>query len=594
MNPSKSTPNAAQLLPQWRDAWEPALAVWSPFTKLAPPTWLLDARQEKTAGLGDSFAMIRLTDHEILISLRQIAAKRLGRFSREVLAHEIGHHVLAPGDLVDNGRMLARLRSALPGLESMAPFVGNLYTDLLINDRLTRAEGLDLPGLYRALKPEEETGETWKLYMRIYELLWSLASGTLTRGEIPAAMQVDATLGARLIRAYRDDWLEGAGSFAALFEPYLRREQGRQEKVFDSLLDATRAGEGEEIPDGLAELDEGELTGALHPMDDPELSGVDESEPPRSGAAQDRGGKEAERRGGRKRRYRGPTEYKDLMASLGVKVDADRLVMRYYKELARRHLIPFPSRPMPRAADPLPEGLDPWDPGEPLSSVDWLESVIRAPHIIPGVTTVQRSYGTVDGSEPERQPLDLYLGIDCSGSMANPALRLSYPVLAGTVVALSALRAGARVMACLSGEPGRYQETEGWVRSEREILELLTGYLGTGYAFGIGRLQAAILDQPAAQRHRHLFIITDADLFYMLDQTQGGWRIAAESVKRAGGGATALLNIPYTPGQAEKKAIARLQDAGWSIHRVSSEEELVTFARAFARQTYHRGEVNTG
>jgi hypothetical protein len=334
-------------------------------------------------------------------------------------------------------------------------------------------------------------------------------------------------------------------------------------------------------------MDEGEISGNLHPLDDPELSGLDESRPAPSSGPQ--GGEEAEKIGGRKRRYRGPMEYRELLQSTGVKVPPELLVMRYYKELARRHLIPFPTRLVARAADPLPEGLDPWDPGEPLSQVDWLESIIRAPHIIPGVTTVQRSYGTVEGGEPKREPLDLYLGIDCSGSMVNPAMHLSYPVLAGAVVALSALRAGAKVMACLSGEPGSFEETDGWVRSERQILRLLTGYLGTGYAFGITRLQASILDQPPAQRPRHLFIITDADLFYMLGQTKGGWNIAEEAAKKAGGGATALLNIPYTLGKEEQKAIARLENCGWTIHQVSSEEELITFARAFARRTYQEG-----
>jgi hypothetical protein len=583
-------PAGRHLLPAWQAAWEPALATWSRFTKLEEPRWLFTREEEKRAGLTDSFAMIRLSDHSIVISLRQVAAQHLDRFAQEILAHEIGHHVLAPADLADNARMLARLRSALPGLGQLAPFVGNLYTDLLINDHLARSAELDLAGLYKSLRGDESPGELWNLYMRIYEQLWSLERGTLSSEPLSSELITDAALGARLVRVYSRDWLEGASRFAALLYPYLAKEQKKADKGFGSLLDASQAGAGEDIPDGMAEIEEAEISGSLHPRDDPELSGIDSplevvdgdtSANPQAGDT---------RRGGRKRQYRGPAEYTELMKSTGVTAATDRLVMRYYKELARSHLIPFPSRRMPRASDPLPEGLDPWDAGEPIADVDWLESINRSPQVVPGVTTVQRSYGSTEGGDPEKLPLDLYLGIDCSGSMSNPAMQLSYPVLAGVVVALSALRAGAKTQACLSGEPGDHDQTDGFVRSETAILGLLTGYLGTGYAFGVGRLKESILDVPAFSRAVHLLIISDADWFYMLDQFPRGWQIAEQALIKAGGGATAVLNLPYATGNPEQKAIKRLQAIGWQVALVSSEAELVDFARAFARDTYHRGE----
>jgi hypothetical protein len=66
--------------------------------------------------------------------------------------------------------------------------------------------------------------------------------------------------------------------------------------------------------------------------------------------------------------------------------------------------------------------------------VDWPESLTRSPQVIPGVTTVKRVYGTSEGTSPEKVPVDLYLGVDCSGSMLNPRYGLSYPVLAWQVV----------------------------------------------------------------------------------------------------------------------------------------------------------------
>ena len=74
----------------------------------------------------------------------------------EILAHEIGRHVLAPATLTDHARCLSRMRRALPGLDAQAPMIANLYTDLLINDRLQRSAGLRMDEIYRRLGKREK------------------------------------------------------------------------------------------------------------------------------------------------------------------------------------------------------------------------------------------------------------------------------------------------------------------------------------------------------------------------------------------------------------------------------------------------------
>src|SRR6185503_2731150 len=106
-------------------------------------------------------------------------ACRVESFATEVLAHEIGHHVLAPATLTDHARMIARMRWALPTIEQKAPLVANLYTDLLINDRLERSARLRIDHIYRLIATGKKTGATWTLYMRIYEVLWNLPRGAL-------------------------------------------------------------------------------------------------------------------------------------------------------------------------------------------------------------------------------------------------------------------------------------------------------------------------------------------------------------------------------------------------------------------------------
>lgn len=569
MNPR----NVTLLRKQWEAEWEEALATFSRFTKLTPPHYATSGREAKRQGLTDSFAMIRLVDKTIVINLEEIQTSKLEDCARVILAHEIGHHVYAPGDLNDNARLMARIRRGLPTRESGAAMIANLYTDLLINDRLQRSAGLDVAEVYRRLKPAH-SDRLFTLYLRIYEVLWNLAPNTLVDCPKDEELHSDAILGARLIRAYSKAWLSGAGRFACLFLPYLLELPEEPASPF-IWFDTVCASTGAELPDGLSQLDDDELAGNIHPAEDPSLSGL-HKEPGHSTDSR-------ETVGGQKNQIRDVTEYVALMKSIGVQVDEKQMVMRYYRELAVPHLLPFPSVVLPHAVDPLPEGLDPWDLGAPMAQLDWVASLTYSPIVIPGMTTLERAYGTSDGGEPHRTPLDLYVGIDCSGSMSNPACKLSYPVLAGSIVSLSALRRGAKVMACLSGEPGEHSETDGFVRSEKEILRILTGYLGTGSSFGIERLRKTFLTAPPWDNMIHILVVSDGDLFWMLDGVKDGWEVAKEAAARARGGATAVLEV--TPASYAGQ-IARLASIGYDVHCLADRASLVDFARAFSRRHY--------
>ncbi len=587
-----ATADLEALRDRWALAWPGALALWSRYTQLHDPTWCFTRQEEADAGLEDSFAMIRFADHAVVISLRQIAARGLSGFAREILGHEIGHHVLCPGNLDDHARLIARIRRGIPGKEHLAAFLANIYGDLLINDRLQRQAGLDLAGVYKALGGGS-TDKLWTLYLRVYEILWSLKSGSLLAGILPERIDSDAHLGARLVRVYARDWLDGAGRFAALCYPYLLEDDGQGiRNLLKSWQDTKNAGRGGN-PGGLAEIEAGEEEGAIHPAEDPAITGID-AEGGRPDARKNAGKPVSgmDRRGSQlpQKRYREPSGYGDLLRDAGVKISNEEAAMRYYRELALPHLVSFPEKRNPRALEPLPEGLEVWDSGEPLEQIDWLQSVILSPRVVPGLTTVQRTYGDSPGEDPERVPLDLYVGIDCSGSMVNPRQALSYPVLAGCVIALSALRAGARVMAVLSGHPGPHSATVGFVDDEREVLGILTGYLGSGYAFGIPLLAGAFAGRRPIDRPAHILIVSDHDIFAMLEEKTGagtGWRIAREALAAARGGGTFVLHMPM---DWEPEKTERLREEGWRTHGVQAWEDIVPFAREFSRRVWGGGE----
>jgi len=579
---------------EWVRQWPAALAIWSQFVKLHDPQWCFTDKDESRERLSDSFAMIRLNDHSIVISLRQIESLGLQRFAKEILAHEIGHHVYCPADLTDNARLLARIRVGLPTKEHLAPFISNLYSDLLINDRLQRIAELDIAGVYLQLGGNCHD-RLWTLYMRTYELLWKLPRNSLAKREPETRLDQDAQLAARLIRSYAKDWLGGGGRFAALCLPYLLEDEAEKtQRVLAPLID-TRASGGGAVPDGLAQIDEDEISGAIHPAEDPELSGIDRSSDDEK-SQEVTACKEPAAGTGVKtpKQYRQPFEYAEVLRAAGVDVDEREIVAKYYRERAIPYLIPFPTREQPEAMDPVPEGLDVWDLSSPIEQIDWLGTLLASPLVIPGLTTRERLIGTSPGTTPEVLPIDLYLGVDCSGSMGDPGHQLSFPILAGAIISLSAMRSGSKVKVVLSGEPGKTVSTDGFMRDQKSMLRTLTSYLGTGYAFGIHRLRETFHSRRDSARPVHILIVSDNDLFSMLDEKGDGrlgWDVARDALHQAGAGGTIVLELPaYTRdsrwSQNVTGYVQRLHADGWNVSIVSSMEELIEFARRFARAKY--------
>src|SRR4029079_18027635 len=123
--------------------------------------------------------------------------------------------------------------------------------------------------------------------------------------------------------------------------------------------------------------------------------------------------------------YRDPFEYSEVLKATGAHIREELVTAHYYREGAQPYLVKFPAREMPQAVDPLPEGLDPWDVGSPLEEIDWIGTLETSRVVIPVQPTQRRVQGFSPGNTRERVPVDLYLGVDCSGSMHNPAHAIS-------------------------------------------------------------------------------------------------------------------------------------------------------------------------
>jgi hypothetical protein len=585
----------------WEQAWPLAKACWSPYLKLGTPKLCLSTRESRKAGLSGSFAAIRLDNQRIVIDLEQVRTYGIEDYATEVLAHEIGHHMLAPGTMTDHLRCLARIRRGLPTLEQHVPMIANLYTDLLVNDRLQRSAGLQMDQVFRALIDTKSVpSRLWTLYLRIMEELWDLDPHELGSGETDDRLEGDAWLGARVIRVYGADWVEGSGRFAALMLPYLADDTNAL-KDTDRHGDTIGAGAGAAgAANGLAALDDGELNGSMHPSKDPRIVGDQALGSTASKAMLAKGNHGPGQ-------SRPPYEYAQILRDSGMELsDLDAAAM-YYRELALPHLVPFPRRLAPPVSDPLPEGLEPWALGDPLDDLDWFQSVMVSPTVFPGLTTVQRVWGNSEGPDPAEQPVDLDIYVDSSGSMPDPTTTLSYPALAGAIVCLSALRAGSAVQATLWSGPGQVLTTDGFIRDPQRILRVLIGYFGGSTQFPLGVLRSTYDPARVLRRNVHLLQISDEGIDTMVAENDArqddGWS-ARQAMTRGGGGGTMVLQLyapldevpqtrdegtvagfPFLDGAYD--TIRNLRDVeGWRVYSVETLEELLGFARAFAKEHY--------
>jgi hypothetical protein len=562
----------------WLARWPDALRAWGPFIALHEPRMFTATEDAARAGLTGSFAAFSLHDREVMIDLGAVAELGLADLPLEVLAHEVGHHVLCPADLSDKGRLLVRVRRGLPGLEEHAPLIQNMYADLLINDRLLRSRGLRMAEVYRRVRGSADP--LWTFYQRVYEILWALPAGTLATGPVDAAMAGDAELGAKLVRVYATDWLAGAGGFAALCRRYLESSAAEAEERMRRLLCVGVVSPDAPVPGLVRDDDDGGSGEVVHPALDPRVneyaSDGDTAGPDATAGATPSTGQ-----------FREPFAYGQLLRQLGLDLSAQEVAVRYYRERALPHLVPFPVHRRSPATEPLPEGLGSWDVGEPLEAVDWLASTLRSPVVVPGMTTVQRLSGTAEGSDRGERPVDLDLYVDSSGSMPNPANRVSYLTLAGAILALSALRAGARVQVTLWSGTHQFTRTDGFVRDERAVLATLTGHFGGATAFPLHVLRETYRDRS---RPTHVVVISDdgVDTMFEPSDEQGtpGSRIAATALTAAGAGGTLLLRLR---DERQRERIAAMA-VGWEVRKVTSWDELVEFAAAFSRRTYERSD----
>ncbi|GAA3812435.1 VWA domain-containing protein [Cellulomonas soli] len=578
------------LVGRWEQAWPQALGAWGRTSRMHAPVLHADADLD---GSAPSFAWYDTATVEVHIDLAQVARLGLGDHAVAILAHEVGHHLLAPADRRSAVRIAARVRAGLVDLDDQVSGVANLWTDLLINDRLQRRAGVDLAAVWRTLGPPHDP--VMALVLRACEILWGLRRGALAG---PAPVGEDhANLLAKLVRAYGRDPVAGAGGFASLVRnafPVEALTSGRPRTAF-LCADACT---GTDVPYGLAS-DDSLAAPVVHPALDPAVVGAalpDAPQPPADDAA-DAGvsGTAPDTAASPSAGSRGntllPAELHAVLAALGSRSTLEDVAVAWYREHAAPHLVRFPERVSHRSPEPLLGGLEDWSVGEDLGDIDWVATVAASPVVLPGRTTRRRELLEDDAAEPERRPLDLDLYLDSSGSMPDPKRHRSAVALGGAVLALSALRAGAWVQATTWSGPQQIAGTDGFTRDATVVLRAIVAHFGGGTSFPLGLLARTHLGgdgrRPTRRGPTHLAVVSDDGVSTMFTAWDPAEKqvvdlpLAARALEAAEGGGTLLLDVP-------RASVAGFEQMapGFDVHDVRTEDDLVAFARAFARRTW--------
>ncbi len=583
--------SASSPLSSWQQQWISALQLWSDHLQLQEPLWLSDDKAARAAGLNESFAAIRLSSQRVMVNLQEVADRNLADCALEILAHEIGHHVYAPANMTQHLQLLGVIRQALPSVEHLTPMVANLYTDLLINHHLQRNTSCRMEKVYQRLRTGV-TSPLWKLYMRIYERLWQLSPGTLTEAKLSSQMEGDAWLGSRIVKVYSKDWLTGASRFATLILSYLINDEKASHSEFATLHDTADAGYGHQGT-GVDQLPSITI---VHPSHDPDLTNLPASE--KQTAPVDE--LQAEKRTTGQALQ--PQDYFEILKAAGVELSCHDAAVRYYRDAVRPYLLPFPSRKQHCLGEPQREGTEIWQVGDDPLEIDWFATLLAGRQPIPGITTQKPVYSLEENQESLPQVCDLDLYVDSSGSMPNPQQMISYPALAGALLCISALRAGASVQVSLWAGAHQCLTTDGFVRDETRLLRVLTGYFGGGTSFPL-KLLRTTYSRPRPKPTQVVVLSDDGISSIFGDDEAGtpGEQLSAQTLSHCGGSGHWVLDLPYDLYSPEIQGSTWLKQAaehillgeqqGWRVHRVNGLEPMLHFAREFANQ-YYRDEVS--
>lgn len=477
---------------------------------------------------GDELAYIDLSTRRTRINFARLA--ELGEPDRyeALFAHEVGHHCRYPRTLVNNAKLIRRLRTLVTDLETTPglphvgekfkaerfDFVANLATDVLINDALRDVHAADFAAIYRALVAEARTSAAspsagFGFTLAVYEALWPLRDGPILKpawidrlAAISNSFRPEADDLASALRSQADNMYLCLDLFCEAAWPYLvADEQERQESLgaFEGLLAAdldglepgdliqvVRRSRAEQEADE-AQADRRHPVLVELPPDDPDSAQT----PPDSDVLAEM--------------LKAGTEFGNTPRAVA------ETVLWYYRREAERLAIELERDP--RTAPLIPTGLAGWEPGDDVDALDWVATLGRAGVAVPGLTLLQREFEVeqVGQGKPVAPWLEIY--VDSSYSMPDPSQAFSDLAFAGFLLVRAALAAGSKVRIVQFSGPENVIAMPDFTAEENSACLALLEYLGGGTLFPFDVLTDSLVRLRSTTRVERV-LLSDLDFFH--------------------------------------------------------------------------------
>ncbi|MEP6842003.1 MAG: vWA domain-containing protein [Pseudolysinimonas sp.] len=557
-----------------RVAWEAAERLWS--------VRMHEARQAPAAGR-PSFAWFSFPP-QIVIDPVLAAKEGVDTDLATVFAHELGHHLLSPSTRIAALKIqqqMARailacaLDSQVTDLDGIAAELSNIWSDMLINDRVvelqrsavssgtskTPSDSAAEPGmvtLWRRLRRSDAANRMWWVVLRAYEELWGLADDSLCDPEPPARPAVDARLvdppppvevEPKFQALQRK--LEAAQAEAAAARLSLLQLASTHPEADASLLAETVRSFGSDPISGALRF--GMIT-APYLLESGRLDPDVARGPGGCAGEEDRSPATAAELGEvfRDGRLREVPLHPGLLdrgvgsvggtgggQSLGIAdtlklysgTAPDQVLTAWYLNEARPWVRPYrqPSLTPPSGTE-LPGALEQWDIGDDLDQLDLLSSLAASPRLIPGVTTRRRTR-LEDPLPIAKESVELDLYIDSSGSMPSPQAN-SPAIVAAVILVESVLSGGGRVRVTSFSGPGQVGGTPRSTRNRGEALAAVLLFFGGGTTFPLDLLADRYVAPAAAGVRRHLVVLSDDGLTSLFGEGQPQYASVATEVRR--------------------------------------------------------------
>jgi len=552
--------------------WIAASRAWTDDLRLRDPEFLETAEQATAAGAADTLACINALSFRTLLNLHEMRARGVEAYLDTFMAHEIGHHSIAPAGFTNQMRLIAAATMAARPAD--APAFVNLALDLLINDILVRDHQLPCVEIYRQLTADGPgTDAPFLTMLGAMEQLWGCGP-LFDRAKMPPIQGFDTLVDA-LVATYE---LHGEGRRGAQLIPYVTLAA----LIFHQARERSPSGQPSNHGgwDHLGHMTKQEQEALRRWLRAGGLLSVD--------AAIRQGRNVLGNRPGNLGAPDG-TWRKDYAPGLlngmgpGMPIRADEAVIAYYESMANGHLLTFLAESGGHN-EGYPESLREWTWGEPLEDVAWIETTVREGVIIPGVNTLAWELGydaAPIGAEPFPVDLDLY--VDTSGSMPNPLQSFSHICLGAFIFALSVLRQGGAVRATIwSWDMDQLVVTHGFSTDKDEVLGVLCHSIQGGTQFPVPRWEAAPDDHKGRPNHVYTAILSDDGIDTWFRGRYPAERADASmaTVQRAfGAGGAVLLN-----GRAE--SIGHALPENWLVRGCRTWEEVVAASAEIAARRF--------